>query len=429
MTQRARRRHRRVHEEAQQDPSRARGARGGDRDPDPELRDLGAQRGGRGTSDRRAEADRQGRELADLRRRRDPARIHPARTRAGPRSRSTTSPRTMQEATVAIEDERFYEHSGVDSNAIVRAAIENVEAGKTVQGGSTITQQLVRNLYIADPERDLERKIREAKLAEELEEEHSKQWILEQYLNTASYGTIDGRTVDRRRGRRPDLLQQAGQGPEPDRGGAARGPAAVAVAIQPVPRPQRGAGAPQRGARRDGRAGLHQPDRGRRGGQPRALGPRPRLQVPRDQRALLLRLRRAGADRPLRRQHRAPGRAQGLHLDPARPPGRRAPGDRQTRLRLRPDRRGGVSIDVNNGPHRRARLVAQLPARATSTSPPQGHRQPGLLVQGVRAHRGAAPGHRPLLDDLHVAATSTSTCPSTATGWSTRPRAASATAR
>ncbi|HYU61225.1 MAG TPA: transglycosylase domain-containing protein [Solirubrobacterales bacterium] len=104
-------------------------------------------------------------------------------------------PETMQEATVAIEDERFYEHSGVDPNAIFRALIENIEAGETVQGGSTITQQLVRNLYIADPQRDLERKIVEAKLAEELEQEHTKEWILEQYLNTASYGTLEGRSA------------------------------------------------------------------------------------------------------------------------------------------------------------------------------------------------------------------------------------------
>jgi penicillin-binding protein 1A len=104
-------------------------------------------------------------------------------------------PQEFQDATVAIEDERFYEHSGVDVNAIARAAIENIEAGKIVQGGSTITQQLVRNLYISDPQRDLERKIREAKLAEELEEKHSKSWILEQYSNSASYGTIEGRTA------------------------------------------------------------------------------------------------------------------------------------------------------------------------------------------------------------------------------------------
>jgi penicillin-binding protein 1A len=104
-------------------------------------------------------------------------------------------PEEFQEATIAIEDERFYEHDGVDVNAIFRAAIRNIEAGRALQGGSTITQQLVRNLYISDPEDTLERKIREAALAEDLEEQRSKEWILEQYLNTASYGTVGGRTA------------------------------------------------------------------------------------------------------------------------------------------------------------------------------------------------------------------------------------------
>jgi penicillin-binding protein 1A len=105
-------------------------------------------------------------------------------------------PKPLQEATVAIEDEDFYNHGGVDYEAVARAAVENIEAGFEVkQGGSTITQQLVRNLYIPDPEQTLERKIIEAKLAEELEDEHSKRWILGEYLNTASYGTNDGRTA------------------------------------------------------------------------------------------------------------------------------------------------------------------------------------------------------------------------------------------
>jgi penicillin-binding protein 1A len=104
-------------------------------------------------------------------------------------------PNDLQEATVAIEDARFYEHHGVDLEGVVRAAFDNLKAGKTVQGGSTITMQLARNLYIADPQRDLERKIREAKIATELEDAHSKEWIIEQYLNTASYGTVNGRTA------------------------------------------------------------------------------------------------------------------------------------------------------------------------------------------------------------------------------------------
>jgi penicillin-binding protein 1A len=100
----------------------------------------------------------------------------------------------LRRATVAIEDERFYKHEGVDLNAIVRAGIKNLESGETVQGGSTITQQLVRALYIKDPQRNFARKIREAKLASELEKEHTKTWILNSYLNSVPYGTVNGRT-------------------------------------------------------------------------------------------------------------------------------------------------------------------------------------------------------------------------------------------
>ena len=104
-------------------------------------------------------------------------------------------PKVLQNATIAIEDENFYEHDGVDYSAVVRAAIENVEAGEVTQGASTITQQLVRNLYIDDPEDTIERKIVEAEMAREYEEENTKQEILEEYLNTASYGTNDGKTA------------------------------------------------------------------------------------------------------------------------------------------------------------------------------------------------------------------------------------------
>ena len=104
-------------------------------------------------------------------------------------------PKQLQLATVAIEDQRFYEHGGVDPEGILRAAVKNLEAGKTVEGGSTITQQLVRNLCLRNPKRDLERKIIEAKLAIEYAEKHSRKEILDQYLNTATYGTVEGSTT------------------------------------------------------------------------------------------------------------------------------------------------------------------------------------------------------------------------------------------
>ncbi len=104
-------------------------------------------------------------------------------------------PKRLQLATVAIEDQRFYEHGGVDYEGILRAALKDLEAGRAVEGGSTITQQLVRKLCIRNPQRNIERKIVEAKLAIEYAERHSRRQILGQYLNTASYGTVEGATA------------------------------------------------------------------------------------------------------------------------------------------------------------------------------------------------------------------------------------------
>jgi penicillin-binding protein 1A len=104
-------------------------------------------------------------------------------------------PKNLQNATIAIEDENFYEHDGVDFSAIIRATVENVEAGGIEQGASTITQQLVRNLYIKKPEDTLERKLTEAKWSMEFEEDYTKKEILEKYLNTATYGTNSGDTA------------------------------------------------------------------------------------------------------------------------------------------------------------------------------------------------------------------------------------------
>jgi penicillin-binding protein 1A len=109
---------------------------------------------------------------------------------------SRALPQNLKYATVAIEDHSFFEHGAIDPAGIVRAAWKNIQAGgKPVQGASTITQQLVRNLYIRDPEPTIERKLIEAHLAYEEEEEHSKKWILTAYLNTAPYGTVEGETA------------------------------------------------------------------------------------------------------------------------------------------------------------------------------------------------------------------------------------------
>jgi penicillin-binding protein 1A len=93
----------------------------------------------------------------------------------------------LPSATVAIEDRRFYEHGGVDYVGIARALWRDVSAGKVVEGGSTIAQQLVRNLYTGR-ERTFERKVKEACLAIKLSSRWPKEKILVGYLNTVYYG-------------------------------------------------------------------------------------------------------------------------------------------------------------------------------------------------------------------------------------------------
>ena len=96
-------------------------------------------------------------------------------------------PEYLPAAFLAIEDERFYQHAGIDRKAIVRAFFENTKSGKTVQGGSTLTQQLVKNMLLT-PERNYRRKFQEMWLAYEMEEVLSKPEILELYLNRIDLG-------------------------------------------------------------------------------------------------------------------------------------------------------------------------------------------------------------------------------------------------
>jgi len=96
-------------------------------------------------------------------------------------------PQTLKTAVVAIEDRRFYEHSGVDLQAIMRALSVNTQAGEVRQGGSTITQQTVKLLF-TDGERTLRRKIEEALLALQLESQADKEDVLGVYLNMVYFG-------------------------------------------------------------------------------------------------------------------------------------------------------------------------------------------------------------------------------------------------
>ena len=104
-------------------------------------------------------------------------------------------PGDLKDATVAIEDQRFYKNDGVDLTGIFRAAIKDISEGAALQGGSTITMQLMRNLYLGGDQHTFRQKIIEAKLAIEYEKHHSKHSILTSYLNSVPYGTVGGQTA------------------------------------------------------------------------------------------------------------------------------------------------------------------------------------------------------------------------------------------
>ena len=150
----------------------------------------------------------------------------------------------LRNAVVAIEDERFYRHNGVDLRALMRAVRANAEAGEVSEGGSTITQQYVKQVLLRDSSRTVERKLQEASLALQLERHYSKDHILELYLNAVYFGN------------------------------GAYGVAAAAAAVLR----QAGVGAGPRGERAAGRADpaahgerpLRQPGLGHRPAQPRA---------------------------------------------------------------------------------------------------------------------------------------------------------------
>ncbi|WP_373948788.1 penicillin-binding protein 1B [Vibrio pomeroyi] len=103
-------------------------------------------------------------------------------------------PEVMVDALLATEDRNFYQHDGVSPLAIARAMVVNVKAGRTVQGGSTLTQQLAKNLFLSS-ERTLWRKVREAYIALILDHRYSKDRILEAYLNEVYLGQNGGQAI------------------------------------------------------------------------------------------------------------------------------------------------------------------------------------------------------------------------------------------
>ena len=96
-------------------------------------------------------------------------------------------PQIYKDAVISVEDHRFYKHNGVDIIAIGRAFVNDIKAMEFVEGGSTITQQLAKNIYFTQ-EKKITRKIAEVFMAFEIEKEYDKNQILELYLNTSYFG-------------------------------------------------------------------------------------------------------------------------------------------------------------------------------------------------------------------------------------------------
>ena len=96
-------------------------------------------------------------------------------------------PQMYVNAVISVEDKRFYQHNGIDILAIGRAAINDIKAMAYVEGGSTITQQLAKNMYFTQ-EKKMERKIAEVFMAWEIEDNYSKEDIIELYVNSIFFG-------------------------------------------------------------------------------------------------------------------------------------------------------------------------------------------------------------------------------------------------
>ena len=219
-----------------------------------------------------------------------------------------------------------------------------------MQGASTITQQLVRNLYIQNPEETLKRKLIEAHLAYEMEEAHSKEWILTAYLNTAPYGTVEGETAV---GVEAAAQTYFGK-PAKELGltesaliaGLPQAPSEYNPFLDPhaaLKRRNEVLGAMHEQDYIDGneyREALHS-----------GLGLNPGRQVPGDPRPLPLRPRPAGADRKVRDQHGPQRRPQGLHDDRPRTAGTGA-GSGRLLQRLLPRRRAGRRPGLGRSLHR-----------------------------------------------------------------------------
>ncbi len=280
----------------------------------------------------------------------------------------------MKQAIVAVEDKRFYEHNGVDVRGILRAAWEDIRSKSVVEGGSTITQQYVKNAYSRN-DQTIARKVREAALAWQLTQRWSKDRILTAYLNTiyfgnGAYGILQAA--------RTYFEGKSARGADAPRGSAARGDPRQPRALRPRaaprgrtsaacvrPRPALRAGPDHRRRAAQGERHAAAQARGRRAARDAGAG------------AVLRQLRHRPARRAVPRGARVRRRARGHDDDRPRPPGEGAA------------RRSRRSCATRTGPRRRwsRSIHARAPSRRCSAE-----RTSGAASSTSRRRRSASLG-------------------------------------
>ena len=273
----------------------------------------------------------------------------------------------------------FYSEGGIDPKAIVRASWRDLLAGgKPVQGGSTITQQLVRDLYIKHPSDTLKRKIVEAHLADEENARYSKASILTQYLNTAPYGTNGGVTAVGVQAAAETYFSKPASRLTLREAALLAGLPQAPSEYNPLvhPRPARARrNEVLRAMRAQGYISARQLARAVRAG----LGLHPSQRYTRVREPYVFDLRPPRARASLRDRHGQARRAEGVHDDPAAAAGGRAARGRRVRGVL-PGRWARVGAGVGRSVQRRdrrARLQPALLADSQFNFAAQAHRQPG----------------------------------------------------
>ena len=209
-------------------------------------------------------------------------------------------PANLKNATVAIEDQRFYNNDGVDLTGIFRAAVKDLTNGAALQGGSTITMQLMRNLYLGGDQHTLKQKIIEAKLAIEYNKHHSKRSILTSYLNSVPYGTVGGQTAIGVQAAARIFFDKPASQLNLAQAALLAGLPQAPSQYNPFLDPAAARRAAQRGAREDGRTALHPARRRRAPPSTTALEVHRGHYYSEAQRELLLRIRAPAARTPLR---------------------------------------------------------------------------------------------------------------------------------